>query len=57
MTKFVKLIGIIGMSFVEAPAIFKRNGVYYALFGNCCCCKCTKHPPFAKGSCIATSSQ
>ena len=29
--------GIIGMPFVEAPAIFKRNGVYYALFGNCCC--------------------
>jgi len=29
--------GIIGMGFVEAPAIFKRKGVYYALFGNCCC--------------------
>jgi hypothetical protein len=32
--------GIIGMPFVEAPAIFKRKGIYYALFGNCCCfCK------------------
>jgi hypothetical protein len=25
--------GVIGMEFVEAPAIFKRKGVYYALFG------------------------
>jgi len=23
--------------FVEAPAMFKRNGIYYALFGHCCC--------------------
>ena len=29
--------GIFGNHFVEAPAIFKRNGVYYALFGECCC--------------------
>ena len=29
--------GVFGNSFVEAPAFFKRNGVYYALFGNCCC--------------------
>jgi hypothetical protein len=26
-----------GINFVEAPAMFKRNGLYYALFGNCCC--------------------
>jgi len=29
--------GFIGTPFVEAPAIFKRKGVYYALFGKCCC--------------------
>lgn len=29
--------GVFGNSFVEAPAIFKRKSVYYALFGNCCC--------------------
>jgi len=23
--------------YVEAPAMFKRNDVYYALFGFCCC--------------------
>lgn len=23
--------------FIEAPALFERNGVYYALFGHCCC--------------------
>jgi hypothetical protein len=23
--------------FVEAPALFKRNGIYYALFDHCCC--------------------
>ena len=23
--------------FVEAPALFERNGTYYALFGHCCC--------------------
>jgi beta-xylosidase len=23
--------------FVEAPAMFKRNGLYYVLFGYCCC--------------------
>merc|ERR1712217_372214 len=23
--------------FVEAPAFFKRQGLYYALFGHCCC--------------------
>ena len=29
--------GIFGESFVEAPALFKRNSVYYATFGHCCC--------------------
>lgn len=29
--------GVFGNRFVEAPAIFKRKGIYYALFGNCCC--------------------
>lgn len=29
--------GYFGHEFVEAPAIFKRNGTYYALFGKCCC--------------------
>jgi hypothetical protein len=29
--------GFFGQSFVEAPAIFKRSGVYYAVFGSCCC--------------------
>jgi hypothetical protein len=29
--------GIIGSSFVEAPMIFKRSGVYHAVFGQCCC--------------------
>jgi hypothetical protein len=29
--------GIFGESYVEAPAIFKRNGIYYAVFGPCCC--------------------
>lgn len=29
--------GVFGNEFVEAPAMFKRKGVYYALFGNCCC--------------------
>eukprot|EP00750_Incisomonas_marina_P024323 INCI5106.1.p1 GENE.INCI5106.1~~INCI5106.1.p1 ORF type:complete len:541 (-),score=63.93 INCI5106.1:109-1731(-) len=29
--------GVIGNHFVEAPAIFKRQGIYYALFGECCC--------------------
>lgn len=29
--------GVIGNEFVEAPAMFKRKGVYYALFDNCCC--------------------
>lgn len=29
--------GVFGNEFVEAPAFFKRKGVYYALFGNCCC--------------------
>eukprot|EP00047_Mylnosiga_fluctuans_P006490 m.247211 g.247211 ORF g.247211 m.247211 type:complete len:382 (-) comp15327_c0_seq1:59-1204(-) len=23
--------------FVEAPVMFKRDGIYYALFGHCCC--------------------
>jgi beta-xylosidase len=29
--------GYFGQTFVEAPAIFKRNGTYYAVFGQCCC--------------------
>jgi hypothetical protein len=29
--------GFFGESFVEAPAFFKRNGIYYAVFGHCCC--------------------
>lgn len=29
--------GIFGASFVEAPALFKRGSVYYAVFGSCCC--------------------
>ena len=29
--------GVFGIAFVEAPAMFKRNNIYYALFGNCCC--------------------
>jgi Glycosyl hydrolases family 43 len=29
--------GIFGESFVEAPALFKRRGIYYAVFGSCCC--------------------
>jgi len=29
--------GFFGDSFVEAPTMFKRQGVYYALFGQCCC--------------------
>eukprot|EP01114_Cavostelium_apophysatum_P023183 TRINITY_DN8657_c0_g1_i1.p2 TRINITY_DN8657_c0_g1~~TRINITY_DN8657_c0_g1_i1.p2 ORF type:complete len:321 (-),score=32.44 TRINITY_DN8657_c0_g1_i1:47-1009(-) len=29
--------GFFGASGVEAPAFFKRNGIYYAVFGACCC--------------------
>jgi hypothetical protein len=29
--------GPIGDSFVEAPVMFKRNDVYFASFGSCCC--------------------
>jgi hypothetical protein len=29
--------GFFGASFVEAPMIFKRYGIYYAVFGSCCC--------------------
>ena len=29
--------GVFGMEFVEAPAMFKRGNIIYALFGNCCC--------------------
>ncbi|CAF1492715.1 unnamed protein product [Rotaria magnacalcarata] len=29
--------GYFGETFVEAPAMFKRNGIYYAVFGQCCC--------------------
>jgi len=32
--------GYFGNSFVEAPAMFKRDGLYYTVFGTCCCyCK------------------
>jgi hypothetical protein len=32
--------GYFGQHRVEAPAMFKRNGLYYTVFGNCCCyCK------------------
>lgn len=29
--------GIFGTAYSEAPSIFRRGGVYYALFGRCCC--------------------
>lgn len=29
--------GFFGASFVEAPALFSANGLYYAVFGQCCC--------------------
>ncbi|CAF0873651.1 unnamed protein product [Adineta ricciae] len=29
--------GFFGQTFVEGGAMFKRNGVYYAVFGQCCC--------------------
>jgi len=29
--------GFFGASFVEAPAMFKANNTYYAVFGQCCC--------------------
>ncbi len=29
--------GLFGDRSVEAPAMFKRGGVYYAVFGQCCC--------------------
>jgi hypothetical protein len=29
--------GIFGDGGVEAPAVFKRASVYYAVFGQCCC--------------------
>ena len=29
--------GIFGVKLSEAPALFKRQGVYYAVFGTCCC--------------------
>ncbi|UJR09258.1 hypothetical protein I4U23_013504 [Adineta vaga] len=29
--------GYFGQTFVEAPTMFKRNGIYYAVFGQCCC--------------------
>ena len=29
--------GFFGAAGVEAPAMFKRQGIYYALFGGCCC--------------------
>ena len=32
--------GLFGQSFVEAPALFKRKGIYYATFGSCWCVAC-----------------
>ena len=29
--------GYFGETFVEGGAMFKRNGIYYAVFGQCCC--------------------
>ncbi len=29
--------GFFGSSFVEAPALFKHAGTYFAVFGQCCC--------------------
>ena len=29
--------GFVGADFVEAPMMFKRNSVYYVVFGSCCC--------------------
>ena len=29
--------GLFGAGFAEAPAIFQRGSVYYAMFGKCCC--------------------
>lgn len=29
--------GFFGQTNVEAPAMFKRNGTYYTVFGQCCC--------------------
>lgn len=29
--------GLVGAGNVEAPMMFKRAGVYYVVFGNCCC--------------------
>lgn len=29
--------GFFGQTGVEAPAMFKRNGIYYTVFGQCCC--------------------
>lgn len=29
--------GVFPVYFVEAPVMFKRSGVYYAVFGHCCC--------------------
>lgn len=29
--------GFFGSSFVEAPTLFSANGLYYAVFGECCC--------------------
>ena len=29
--------GVFPVYFVEAPVMFKRSGIYYAVFGHCCC--------------------
>jgi hypothetical protein len=33
----VNVSGFFPDGFVESPALFKRNGTYYATYGNCCC--------------------
>eukprot|EP00039_Didymoeca_costata_P014461 m.233904 g.233904 ORF g.233904 m.233904 type:complete len:173 (-) comp16030_c0_seq15:257-775(-) len=30
-------LGVFGAPFVEAPVMIKRKGIYYAIFGKCCC--------------------
>jgi hypothetical protein len=61
-------LGIFGDPFVEAPAMFKRKGTYYAFFGKCCafCVSgsgigvyTADHPlgPYAKQANIGCTSQ
>jgi hypothetical protein len=34
-------------NFTEAPMLFERGGLYYAVFGHCCCCECLPACPAA----------